>query len=46
MRMFIDAVIAAAVIAVVAALVLNLAVQRPAWVAFSTDAVRLDKSGS
>jgi hypothetical protein len=46
MRIFIDAVIAAAFIAVVAAVVLNLAVQRPVGVAFSSDAVRLDKSGS
>jgi hypothetical protein len=45
MRIFIDAVAAAAILAIVGALFL-VTLQKPASVAFSTDAVRLDKNGS
>jgi cell division protein FtsN len=45
MRIFIDAVAAAAILAIVGALFL-VTIQKPASVAFSTDAVRLDKNGS
>jgi hypothetical protein len=43
MRAFINACIAAALIAVIAAIVLNIAVQEPSSVAFTSNAVRLDK---
>ena len=45
MRIFVDAVAAAVILAIVGALVL-VTVQKPVSVAFSTNAVRLDKNGS
>ena len=45
MRIYIDACAAAVMIALVGALVL-VTLQKPVSVAFSTDAVRLDKNGS
>jgi hypothetical protein len=45
MRIFIDAVAAAAILAIIGALFL-VTVQEPVSVAFSTNAVRLDKNGS
>jgi cell division protein FtsN len=45
MRIFIDAVAAAVILAIIGALVL-VTVQKPVSVAFSTNAVRLDKNGS